>query len=193
MRAARRTLHRAAAAAVAVLAGAAPSPAQQALALRTGGAADAGASAVQVREVSVRARRMPHSPPLQRFYERMAAGRGSFVTREQIAARRVRRLSDVFREIPGVRVASTPDGERVVMNGASPRLYAADGRFQPGECPVLFYVDGVVSLDGALPGDVLPDEVEGVEVYRRLSEVPVEFRRPGADCGVVLIWLREEA
>ena len=56
-----------------------------------------------------------------------------------------------------------------------------------------YYLDGVSYLPdyAGVPNDVRPDEVEGIEVYRRLSEVPVEYRRPGAECGVVLIWLKE--
>jgi hypothetical protein len=44
-----------------------------------------------------------------------------------------------------------------------------------------------------LGDDVRPNEVEGIEVYRRLSEVPAEYRKAGSECGVVLIWLKERA
>lgn len=138
-------------------------------------------------------RRMPMSPPLQRFYERMDHGRGSFVTREQIERRKPRRLTDLFREIPGVRVAATSRGERLVMTGATPAMYRVDPRWEAGDCPVQYYLDGVSYMPdfAGVPNDVRPDEVEGIEVYRRLSEVPVEYRRRGAECGVVLIWLKE--
>jgi carboxypeptidase family protein/TonB-dependent receptor-like protein len=148
---------------------------------------------VAVGTVAASSRRMPLSPPLRRFYERMERGRGSFVTREQIDRRKPRRLTDLFREIPGVRVAPTPRGERLVMTGATPAMYRVDPRWEPGDCPVQYYLDGISYQPdyAGVPNDVRPDEVEGIEVYRRLSEVPVEYRRPGAECGVVLIWLRE--
>ncbi|HEX8242275.1 MAG TPA: TonB-dependent receptor plug domain-containing protein [Longimicrobium sp.] len=150
-------------------------------------------SPVALGRVSATSRRLPLSPPLQRFYQRLEHGRGSFVTREQIDRRKPRRLTDLFREIPGVRVANTPRGDRLVMTGATPAMYRVDPRWEPGDCPVQYYLDGVSYQPdyAGVPNDVRPDEVEGIEVYRRLSEVPVEFRRPGAECGVVVIWLKE--
>jgi hypothetical protein len=152
-------------------------------------------AAVGVNGVSARTRRMPVSPPLQEFYRRAAGGNGRFVTREQIAARHPRRLSDVFREIPGVRVLLGAQGERLAMEGAVPALFDGGERARAGDCPVQFYLEGVGYLPESpgVPNDVQPDEVEGIEVYRRLSEVPVEYRRPGAECGVVLIWLKESS
>jgi hypothetical protein len=148
---------------------------------------------VAMEPVAATSRRMPMSPPLQRFYERLERGRGSFVTREQIERRRPRRLTDLFREIPGVRVTVTNRGERLVMTGATPAMYRVDPRWEAGDCPVQYFLDGVSYLPdyAGVPNDVRPDEVEGIEVYRRLSEVPVEYRRRGAECGVVLIWLKE--
>ena len=148
---------------------------------------------VAVEAVEATGRRAPMSPPLQRFYERMDRGRGSFVTREQIERRKPRRLTDLFREIPGVRVANTSRGDRLVMTGATPAMYRVDPRWEAGDCPVQYYLDGVSYQPdfAGVPNDVRPDEVEGIEVYRRLSEVPVQYRRRGAECGVVLIWLKE--
>lgn len=139
------------------------------------------------------ARSGPMSPSLQRFYARAAHGRGAFLTREEIDRRKPRHLTDLFREIPGVRVTTTPRGERLVMNGATPTMYRVNPRWEAGDCPVQYYLDGVSYLPdyAGVPNDVRPDEVEGIEVYRRLSEVPVEYRRPGSECGVVLIWLKE--
>jgi hypothetical protein len=148
---------------------------------------------VALGRVEARSRALPMSPPLRRFYERMEHGRGSFVTREQIDRRKPRRLTDLFREIPGVRVAATPRGDRLMMTGATPAMYRVDPRWEAGDCPVQYFLDGVSYQPdfAGVPNDVRPDEVEGIEVYRRLSEVPVEFRRPGAECGVVVIWLKE--
>ena len=150
---------------------------------------------VALGQVRATSQRPPMSPPLQRFYQRMERGRGSFVTREQIDRRKPRRLTDIFREIPGVRVANTSRGDRLIMTGATPAMYRVDPRWEPGDCPVQYYLDGVSYQPdfAGVPNDVRPDEVEGIEVYRRLSEVPVEFRRPGSECGVVLIWLKERA
>jgi hypothetical protein len=32
------------------------------------------------------------------------------------------------------------------------------------------------------------DQLKAAEVYRALREVPPRFRRPGADCGAVVLW-----
>lgn len=150
-------------------------------------------AAVPMAGVEATGRRAPMSPPLQRFYDRLDRGHGSFVTREQIDRRKPRRLTDLFREIPGVRVANTSRGDRLVMTGATPAMYRVDPRWEAGDCPVQYYLDGISYQPdfAGVPNDVRPDEVEGIEVYRRLSEVPVEYRRRGAECGVVLIWLKE--
>ncbi|HEV7587058.1 MAG TPA: TonB-dependent receptor plug domain-containing protein, partial [Longimicrobium sp.] len=128
--------------------------------------------------VEATGRRPPMSPPLQRFYQRLDRGHGSFVTREQIDRRKPRRLTDLFREIPGVRVANTSRGDRLVMTGATPAMYRVGPGWEAGDCPVQYYLDGVSYQPdiAGVPNDVRPDEVEGIEVYRRLSEVPVEYR-----------------
>ena len=149
--------------------------------------------AVSVAGVEATSRTQPRSPLLRRFYDRLERGRGAFVTREQIEERRPRRLVDAFREIPGVRVTTTPRGERLTMTGALPFMYQSAGAAK-GDCPVQYYLDGSMweaDAPGVISNDVHPEEVEGIEVYRRLSEVPAEFRRPGAECGVVLIWLKD--
>jgi TonB-dependent Receptor Plug Domain len=148
---------------------------------------------VSVAGVEASSRPQAHSPLLRRFYDRLERGRGAFVTREQIEQRRPRRLVDAFREIPGVRVTATPRGERLMMSGALPFMYQSAGAAK-GDCPVQYYLDGSMwepDAPGVISNDVRPEEVEGIEVYRRLSEVPAEFRRPGSECGVVLIWLKE--
>jgi hypothetical protein len=92
---------------------------------------------------------------------------------------------------------------------------ADDGR----PCLPIFYLDGLRMGDLTPPGDgpnqldasglrrndalamragmwteldrlVHPDDVEGVEVYESISDMPARFSPVGAVCGVVLIWTR---
>ncbi|MBW3654951.1 MAG: hypothetical protein KY444_02515, partial [Gemmatimonadetes bacterium] len=59
---------------------------------------------------------------------------------------------------------------------------------------ILYFVDGTpveVMEGGSIDHEVRPSEIEGIEVYRRGTLAPPEFRRPGANCGIVLIWKRE--
>ncbi|HEU4454617.1 MAG TPA: hypothetical protein VFR81_16235, partial [Longimicrobium sp.] len=79
------------------------------------------------------------------------------------------------------------------FSGAVPFMYSSQGA-RAGDCPVQYYLDGSSwepDARGVISNDVRPDEVEGIEVYRRATEIPPEFRRPGSECGVVLIWLKE--
>jgi hypothetical protein len=150
---------------------------------------------VRMGMVQASARPLPRSLPLQRFYERMQRGHGSFVTRENIDRRKPRRLADLFHEIPGVRVVPSSRGERLIMDGTTPYMWGSRGA-RTGDCPVQYYLEGVSwepDAPGVLGDDVRPNEVEGIEVYRRLSEVPAEYRKAGSECGVVLIWLKERA
>lgn len=146
-----------------------------------------------LRAVNATANRMPMSPPLQRYYARLERGRGAFITRQDIEKRQPRRMVDLFHEVPGVRVVQTGRGERLTFNGTTPYMWGSQGG-QRGDCPVQYYLEGVSwepDAPGVLGDDIRPNEVEGVEIYRRLSEVPAEYRKPGSECGVVLIWLKE--
>lgn len=44
--------------------------------------------------------------------------------------------------------------------------------------------------EGLISNEIVPAQVEAVEVYRNAAETPIEFRTPGSDCGVVVIWTR---
>ncbi len=150
--------------------------------------------AVEARGLRVEVKAPARLPALRRFYERAERGTGKFIMRDDIERSMPRRVTDLFRSVPGVRVQPTPRGDKLQMASSVPVLYGGVGT-ERGDCPVQYYVDGspfTPAYPGVLGNEIRPDEVEGIEVYRRLSEVPVQFRRPGAECGVVLIWFREQ-
>jgi hypothetical protein len=149
--------------------------------------------ALKMAEIRVTAKSERRSPALQRFDARVERGRGVFVTRKDIERARPRRLSDLFRLIPGVRIEPTARGDKLQMTGAVPILYSSIAS-ERGDCPVQYYLEGVhfqPSSPGIISNDIRPDEVEGMEIYRRLAEVPSQYRRPGAECGVIAIWRRD--
>lgn len=133
-------------------------------------------------------------PPSERgklagFYRRMRRGQGHFITREEIEARDPFRLTDLVHLAPGFQTVSFGDG--------SGRRHARMGRATVLEsldrCRVRYWLDGHpvhpasdFELDLVPPGDV-----GGIEVYRGVSETPVQFRPRGAICGVVVIWTRD--
>jgi outer membrane receptor protein involved in Fe transport len=136
---------------------------------------------LEVAELVVEVRRPPSQPEIWMadFRRRRAEGFGHFVTREDIEEKRPRRASDLFRQIPGLFVTAAG------FEGS--KLYLRRGARQ---CEPALWVDGV--LTGRYPIDDLhPDDIEGIEVYRRPSETPLQFQR--GSCGSVLIWTRSGA
>lgn len=114
------------------------------------------------------------------FYRRKLHGPGAFLTRSQIEQRNPQRLSDMLRNIPGLRLATTQFGD-----GHASMSRAVMGR----RCPIQYYMDGVLT-HGLNIDDVLPRDVDGLEIYRGSSEIPPDYNRGTALCGVILIWTR---
>jgi len=66
-----------------------------------------------------------------------------------------------------------------------------------GRCPYRVFMDGLLVVSDPFRGDqewvrelVRPAEVEGIEVYTRPSQVPVQYGGAQGGCGVILIWTR---
>lgn len=130
------------------------------------------------------------------FLQRSHNGVGTFITMADIAKRRPYWISDVLHGIPGVHVGpSRGPGTLVTMSrtvGFDPALGM--------RCRPVVYLDGVewssgseafqLSNGGPLGPNFasMPDEVFGMEVYPRASDVPVRYRDPRAHCGAILIW-----
>ncbi|HSG07714.1 MAG TPA: carboxypeptidase-like regulatory domain-containing protein [Longimicrobiales bacterium] len=126
----------------------------------------------------------PPVSPLERvgFYDRMKAGVGSFFTREDIEAKTVAQhtLADVIREAPGVRIDTDRYGKnRVAMATLQ------------GVCAPYLIVDGL-TLQPPWEDVVNVGDLEGVEVYPRVSQVPSEYLLAArtSGCGVVVAWTR---
>jgi hypothetical protein len=69
---------------------------------------------------------------------------------------------------------------------------AASARLGP--CPVKVMLDGTEFRWGATTIDDIPvHDVWGVEVFRGLADLPIEFAAPDARCGVIAIWTRRGA
>lgn len=134
---------------------------------------------LEVADIEVQVRRTDRSEPRSAFRERMREGRfGVFITREDILEREPENMSDMLREIPDVRVSPVEWGQATVF-------------FRDGTgslCKPTLFVDGNPAPGFALD-NLAPDAVEGIELYRRPSEMPVQFKGVGpADCGVLVVW-----
>ncbi len=117
------------------------------------------------------------------YYERQYASAGGLFLGPDYIERRAsaRRVSDLLRGLPGVGVDQ--DGN-VVLRGM------VSGRGPCGSPTV--YLDGIVSSVGNEDLKILDPllDVEAIEVYRRPSEIPVQYGGPTRGCGVILIWMR---
>jgi hypothetical protein len=120
---------------------------------------------------------------LSDFYDRSSRGFGHFITRDQIEKRNPMNLSDMMRMIPGARLVPLRGGSQATL-----RFSRAQGA---RDCPPQYWVDGVKAWNLNID-DVVPQDVEGIEVYSGASTVPPQFNtREGTTiCGVVLIWTR---
>jgi hypothetical protein len=92
-------------------------------------------------------------------------------------------LSDMMRMVPGAKVIP------VAGTGMSTLRF---NRAQIGrDCPPQYWVDGVKAYNLNID-DIIPSDVEGIEIYPGASTVPPQYNtREGTTiCGVVLIWTR---
>ena len=116
----------------------------------------------------------------QGFFKRQRAGWGKYFTRDDINKVHPQYLTDMLRDLPGLRIQSTIGG-RVLQSGN--RLYG-----RGGGCTQL-YLDGIesrVRFAGDLDGFISMRDVAGIEVYRPGS-APTQFR--GFDqCAVIVVW-----
>ena len=101
--------------------------------------------------------------------------------RSDIEKRNPQRLSDMLRTIPGLHLAST----RVGDDHRASMLRSVPNR----RCPIQYFVDGVSAM-GFNIDDVAPGSIEALEIYRGASEIPPDFNRGTALCGVIVIWTR---
>ena len=115
---------------------------------------------------------------MQEFEERRHAGRGIFITRDQIEASHAATMADLLRGVPGVR-----------LNCRSGVCTAQMTRTAHGVCAADWVVDGIPASMSSTPH--LPAVgIIAVEIYRSPSEAPAEFLKADSDCGVIAIWTK---
>ena len=119
---------------------------------------------------------------LDQFERRRSASRGTFITRAEIVKRSARSGSDAVRTVPGVRVVPSRTG----MANQVTMTRGAGGR----ACVPTMYLHGM-PYSGALD-DFQADDIEALEVYVGISEIPPEFDKNGRGiCGVIVVWTRD--
>jgi hypothetical protein len=136
--------------------------------------------AIPLEPIVVVGRRKIRKGTPDEFYDRMARmkqrGKGQFLTREQIEAREGLRLALLLQTIPGV--WAERNSVRVLNRSARGGIF----------CSPEFFIDGQPALGGQ--GDILPMDLEGVEVYRGFSE-SVDGVFPNS-CGQIFLWRKSD-
>jgi hypothetical protein len=141
------------------------------------------------------------------FWRPRAGSTGRLLTRADIEARGVTRMTDLLREIPGAQIVPVGTRGHVVAFARARRA---------GPCPAAVYVDGIpFTLSPLGLDEIHPDEVEAIEVFSGPSQVPPQYGRHGSDmdggmlsggrggrmtqprgsssCGVIAVWTRTAA
>ncbi|MBI2795612.1 MAG: carboxypeptidase regulatory-like domain-containing protein [Gemmatimonadetes bacterium] len=117
---------------------------------------------------------------------------GIFLDRSAIGKKGAPQLLDVLRGIAGIEVITKddeyPTGLTVVSSRGG-RSFTNGG----AGCEVSIFVDGFDEVASIVNRTYRSSDIEAIEVYS-VSQVPSEFKRPGAqNCGVILMWTRTKA
>jgi hypothetical protein len=139
---------------------------------------------VEMDTVIVEGRAVPRR--LADFYRRRSSGFGSFLTREEFERYSPREVSDVIRRMPGFGVVPGDLGTGGVVVARRPAGFSL-------QCFPIVFVDGTYvgnSREFDLDSYLDVQAIEAVEGYSGGAQVPPEFNRSGAECGVVALWTR---
>jgi Carboxypeptidase regulatory-like domain/TonB-dependent Receptor Plug Domain len=124
-----------------------------------------------------------HRQGVEEFYFRRAQGlSGVFFTRDDISNQRASTPSDLMRTTPGVRLVRVGSGKGVRFPGNT--------GIRRGDCQPVVWLDGQ-SAPGMELDDIPLHDIEGIELYRGVSNTPGQFWRAGASqCGAIVVWTR---
>ena len=145
-------------------------------------------TAVPLDPLTVRAREVIDIGPLSGYYQRVLqkqrGGFGHVFTRDVIQERNAIDVVDMMREVPRMSV--------VPLQGRGYHVVIRGGR---GTCTPKVYLNGVHANRGTvaqLDDLVRPMDLEGIEVYRGIAEMPGEYYDE-THCGVILLWTRRDS
>lgn len=148
------------------------------------------------------------------YEERKAIGIGHFIDRELLAKDENRRLGDILASnVPGVLILRGTGSKSWAASGRSASTgKCAMCRVSRGEimdptdaasgaplaCYLDVYLDGTAVYSSSARGTALfnlnsfqPNEIEAIEVYTGVSQIPAQYNKTSGGCGVMLIWTRD--
>lgn len=118
---------------------------------------------------------------IEDFYRRRTRGIGTYLTRDEIDARRASRVSDALRDTPGIRFVR-------VRGGTGVRFMSAPSNRR--DCTPMLWLDGQ-RAPGMEVDDLPVNEIEGIELYHGPSTTPMQFSQGAVTtCGTIVVWSR---
>jgi hypothetical protein len=137
--------------------------------------------AVTLAGVQISEREMRRLFWIEDFHRRRMRGIGTYFTRNEIESRHPSRLSDVFRNMPGIRFVR-------VRGGTGIRFVSA--AIQRRDCVPMIWMDGQRAPEMEVD-DFPVNDIEGIELYHGPSTTPMQFSQGAlSTCGTVVIWTR---
>lgn len=111
---------------------------------------------------------------------------GYFITGAEIDRRGAVRVEDLFRTVPGIRIEPASATDYRILSYRGGTGFAA-------VCEPTIYLDAIrIPLDpeSGVTLPVMPEELDGIEVYPGPGTAPVEYRAMNQNCGVILLWTK---
>jgi hypothetical protein len=130
---------------------------------------------------------------LHGFYDRLINSRPQYMLRDEIEKKNARTIPDLISHMKGVRIERTRYGADVLM-----RAGLTMGALQAGKtCRPAVWVDGAQMRSGGnntplvyLDAMESPNNIEAIEVYGGIAQLPAQYSGAGSGCGAILIWTR---
>lgn len=135
----------------------------------------------------------PRSSYAAGIERRRRSGIGHFFTRDQIRAANSSEVAGLLRSVPGVTLRADQNSNALLAfsgsNASSGMGSNARGQTITTVCPMTIFLNGRIHRNPMEGVNILATwEIEAIEVYRNMTEVPSEFSGSHARCGVIAIW-----
>ncbi len=131
------------------------------------------------------------------FDSRRAVGTGLHYDRAQIEKSSFHTLGEFLQAVPGFRVIDPNSTNSMMLSRSSGMTLANTLGGSVLSCKLGWFIDGHrMDLPGRNDpitdglGSMSLDTIEGIEVFRGLSEMPSEFAAPDLRCGAIAVWTR---
>jgi hypothetical protein len=131
------------------------------------------------------------------FESRRAVGTGLHYTRKDFDKTTVATLGEFLQTVPGLSVRDPESTASMSSLRNAMSSVLTGGPQGVGACHLGWFIDGH-RMD--LPGRIDPitdglgtmqlDNIEALEIFRGLSEMPPEFAEPDLRCGAIAVWTR---